>query len=590
MNAASCSVIADVRVSDCLSRVVATPRQDIEAHALGSLLRESLPGIPVRRSAGGFWLAAVDSPFLLQADSLRGLRWTEEARQVANNRVWARQRREQLLQEVVRIRDGGKETARAYLRGVSGLDTLDDHQWVNVAAMTLPNSYGLCVFDEQGAGKTVTLIFAFDVLVARDEVDFALIVAPKSMIAEWPRDFTRFKGDLYKVVIVTGARQQKRAALWKRADVLVTNFETTVSMEDELRALLRRYQGRAMLVVDESFYMKNLDAQRTRSLRRLREFCFRAYVLCGTPAPNSPHDLIQQFNIVDFGLTFAGVDIPEGRELAQPVVQKIIESRGPFVRHLKRNVLPNLPGKRFNRIVVPLAAEQKRLYAGALKNLILDVRSTDHRSFQRQLPSFLARRSALLQICSNPIGIADCYSEVPAKVQALDALFVDLIERRHEKVVVWSFYTASLQAIFNRYTEFHPVRYDGTVSDVSVRREAVRRFQEDDETMLFIANPAAAGAGLTLHRARIAVYESMSNQAAHYLQSVDRIHRRGQTRSVEYVVLLCNGTIEMQEYERLTRKERAAHQLLGDQIDEPVTREAMLSELSAAGQMLIEAV
>jgi len=48
---------------------------------------------------------------------------------------------------------------------------------------------------------------------------------------------------------------------------------------------------------------------------------------------------------------------------------------------------------------------------------------------------------------------------------------------------------------------------DGAVSDVQVRRDAVRRFQEDDETMLFIANPAAAGAGLTLHRARYSVYE-----------------------------------------------------------------------------------
>ena len=32
--------------------------------------------------------------------------------------------------------------------------------------------------------------------------------------------------------------------------------------------------------------------------------------------------------------------------------------------------------------------------------------------------------------------------------------------------------------------------------------------------MVFAANPAAAGAGLTLHRARVAIYESLSNQAA----------------------------------------------------------------------------
>src|SRR5262249_45216186 len=154
----------------------------------------------------------------------------------------------------------------------------------------------------------------------------------------------------------------------------------------------------------------------------------------------------------------------------------------------------------------------------------------------------------------------------PAKLRTLDELLPSLIEDRGEKVVIWSFYTASLAAIFLRYERFKPVRYDGTITDINIRRDFVRRFQEDDETMLFVANPAAAGAGLTLHRARVAVYESMSNQAAHYLQSIDRIHRKGQTRAVEYVILLCNNTIEVREYERLTEKESAAGELLGDGI------------------------
>lgn len=123
------------------------------------------------------------------------------------------------------------------------------------------------------------------------------------------------------------------------------------------------------------------------------------------------------------------------------------------------------------------------------------------------------------------------------------------------------------------------MRYDGSVETVEERREAVRRFQEDDQTMLFVANPAAAGAGLTLHRARMAIYESMSNQAAHYLQSLDRIHRRGQDRDVEYLILLADTTIEIGEYERLLTKEQSARNLLGDTWQEAPTREGMLHEL-----------
>jgi len=336
------------------------------------------------------------------------------------------------------------------------------------------------------------------------------------------------------------------------------------------------------LVVDESFHVKNRDTRRTQALRRLREWCGRAYVLCGTPAPNSAHDLVEQFNLVDFGLTFGGATIPKDRDEARPVVQEILNSRGVFVRHLKADVLPGLPSKSFHRVLVPLGPQQRRLYDAALQDLVLDLRETDDATFRREITSFLGRRAALLQICSNPARFADGFTDIPAKLLALDQLLHEAVEQQGEKVVVWSFYTASLAAIVERYQRMRPVRYDGSVTDIAERREAVRRFQSDDETMLFVGNPAAAGAGLTLHRARYAIYESMSGQAAHYLQSLDRIHRRGQTRPVEYTVLLCDATLELAEFDRLTGKEQSAQVLLGDLVEPPLTRESMLSELESA--------
>ena len=92
------------------------------------------------------------------------------------------------------------------------------------------------------------------------------------------------------------------------------------------------------------------------------------------------------------------------------------------------------------------------------------------------------------------------------------SLLQKLVEEQHEKVILWSFYTGSIDAIVGRYSRYGVLRYDGTVSDVAERRETVRRFQEDDTARLFVANPAAAGAGLTLHRARFAIYESLSTR------------------------------------------------------------------------------
>jgi SNF2 family DNA or RNA helicase len=571
---------AEVCITETLECLCLVPLKGWDRQDIRQAIRSVSSEIPLRSTAAGVMIPAQFSHLLLDLEGALELKWAGMAKRFVYNRRRLTGTIPSAIQEVERIKSAGVEYAEGLIKDLPEMDQLDAHQKINVAAMTLPGLPGLCLFDEQGAGKTVTLIFTFDLLVQRDEVDIALIIAPKSMVGEWPNDIIRFKRDLYKCVIIAGNKKEKGGAVSSDGDIFITNFETAVSMEKELSAMLRRHGGRAVLVVDESFFVKNLDAKRTRSMRRLREYCDRAYVLCGTPAPNSAQDIVQQFNIADFGTTFAGITIPADRESARPIIQNTLERRGVFLRHLKRNVLPELPLKRFHRILVPLQPLQARLYKDALSNLIVDLQSTGDQSFRRQLPTFLARRSALLQICSNPVSIFPDYSETPAKLGAMDDILGEIVTNQGEKVVLWSFYTASIDAIVARYQRFNPVRYDGKVTSISERHEAVRRFQEDPDTMLFIGNPAAAGAGLTLHKAKYSLYESMSNQAAHYCQSVDRIHRRGQTRAVEYLIALCERTIEIAEYNTILKKERAGQELLGDRLEESLNRETMLTEMN----------
>lgn len=578
MSLTEAPIVADVRLSASLERLVVSPRRPATPLELKARLNRSLPTRHLTRVVQGVAVAATDAPQLLADTPGVRLVFSEEARRFCTNRAMAYRLQPMLHAAVRRLRSGEVDLARLRDELEGGL-VLDDHQVVNVAAMTHPAAYGLCLFDEQGAGKTVSAIYAWDLLAARDEVDLALIVAPKSMVPEWIRDLDRFKGKLYKARAVTGTEKEKRAALAAGGDVLVTNFETVASLEQELTAIVRRLNGRAILIADESFLVKNLDARRTRAVRRLREWCGRAYVLCGTPAPNSAHDLVQQFALADFGTSFAGVAVPKDRAAAIAVVRTALRERGVYLRHLKRDVLPGLPAKSFDIVRMDLEPLQARAYDRASRDLLEELEVTDDDEFRRRLISFVAKRSRLLQICSNPSHLVPGYREIPTKLRALDDILEELVVRGGEKVVVWSFFTASLEAVAKRYAPLGVVRYDGTITDVVERREAVRKFQEDETTRLFVANPAAAGAGLTLHASRYAVYESFSNQAAHYLQSLDRIHRRGQLHDVRYLVLLCNGTVEEKEFERLRQKEVDAQDLLGDVQDPPVTRQSMLDEL-----------
>jgi len=505
------------------------------------------------------------------------LAWSEEAAGLVDNFAVAYATRGRARKRLFQLQQ--PEMLEGLLSDYEFSKRLDSHQRVAVAAMTDPYIRGLCLFDEQGVGKTVMAIHAFDRLVKRGEVEAALIFTPKNMLEVWKSDFAKFFGEEYRVKLITGSRNQKYDSLLTPADVYVANYESAHSLESSLRSFLRRAPGGIVLIVDESFFVKNRDAKRASAVRRLRHFSDRCWVLCGTPAPNRALDVIHQFDVADGGVTFSSVSIPTDPELLRSTIKGVVESRGLYLRRLKRDVLPEIPSKSFERIVVKMEPEQAELYLNELHQLISSVESADDQTFNKDISSFLARRMRLLQICSHPGQVTSNYAKVPAKHVCLDQLLEELITLRGEKVILWSFFRHSLSALVKRYQRFNPVRLDGSVSDAEERGRVVKQFQDDTDTMLFIANPAAGGAGITLTRSRVAIYESFPVQTAHYLQSIDRIHRRGQTRDAHYYFLLCQDSIEEDEYSRLIDKESKAMDLFGDPDPGTVTREFMLEEL-----------
>lgn len=453
---------------------------------------------------------------------------------------------------------------------------LDPAQATAVAAMTLPDILGLCLFDEQGSGKTVMSIAAFDVLKVTDTIDAMIVVCPKSMVSEWPKDIRRFTANKYKTVTAEGNKGQKYEAALQDFDILVTNYEGVDVMLTSLvaSAAIQRY----LLVVDESYYLKNSDSVRSENVGKLRAYCQRCFVLCGTPAPNSAHDLVNQFDLADMGYTFGGFTKSKKATEDWEEISALVDARGLFIRRLKTEILQHVPDKNFHVIHVELQGKQALMYDKARSDLELELRTLSNETFKKKLVTYFQRRAALLQICACPEALDPTLSETPVKYAALDELLGRLVSGKR-KVIVWSFFKRSLDEMMERYSRFNPVRVDGSIG-IADRKSAVKLFQEDPNTMLFLGNPAAAGAGITLHAAYDAVYVSYSNQAAHYLQSLDRIHRRGQASDhVNYYLLVCKNTIEETEILRLRGKEVQQHNLLGDHIPWPTSLDHALREL-----------
>ena len=465
------------------------------------------------------------------------------------------------------------------LTGFSRWDAiLDPHQGIAANAISVPGLFGLCLFDEQGTGKTVSLLAAYDIVRKNGEVDCAVVLAPKTLQENWKKESIRFLPGPATVIIIDGNKEIRYRKLQKKADLYITTYETLGS--DFLHFISLAKTRKVFLIADESFFVKNPNSLRSKTAREFRRHCVRAVVLCGSPAPNTPMDLVNQFDVADNGYTFGETVIPEDSEARKNIIESRIEARGVYLRRTKERVLPDLPKKVFHIVPVTMEPKQELLYSTTKKDLVLFLRTLDNRTFRRNLTTYFQKRAALLQICAAPSLIDPLVTEVPGKYLALDRLLRIEIGEKRNKVVVWSVYTKTLDDLIDRYRMYNPVRVDGTVVGTSARQQMINRFQNDPQTKLFIGNPSAAGAGVTLHAAHIAVYLSFSNQAAHYMQSLDRVHRRGQTASsVEYFFLVCNGTIERNELNRLVSKQKNQSDLFGDFSGESPSLESAIHEV-----------
>jgi SNF2 family DNA or RNA helicase len=97
--------------------------------------------------------------------------------------------------------------------------------------------------------------------------------------------------------------------------------------------------------------------------------------------------------------------------------------------------------------------------------------------------------------------------------------------------------------------------------DYSLTREAiVKEFHNPDSSFkVIIANPFAVSESISLHKAcHNAIYLERSFNAAHFLQSKDRIHRYGLKEGIEthYYYLVSADSIDGTIHQRLYDKEQ----------------------------------
>ncbi|MFI3326948.1 MAG: SNF2-related protein [Clostridia bacterium] len=157
------------------------------------------------------------------------------------------------------------------------------------------------VFLDMGLGKTfITLMVLYELILNQFVVSRVLIVAPLRVAKNtWKNELTKFGLDILACSEIIGSKKQRLKAVNKKAFIYIIN-------RDNLTWLAEQDVAFDMIILDEAQSFKNISAQRTKAVIKLRKNASRVVLLTGTPSPNTYIDLYAQFKILDGGQRLCG--------------------------------------------------------------------------------------------------------------------------------------------------------------------------------------------------------------------------------------------------------------------------------------------
>jgi SNF2 family DNA or RNA helicase len=262
-------------------------------------------------------------------------------------------------------------------------------------------------------------------------------------------------------------------------------------------------------------------------------------------------------------------------EVDPATVRKHVE---PLVLRRTKEQCLDLPDKTFVDIRVELPAWQRQMYDEMRTQMVCALQAMSGEEYRAFASTALAQLTRLMQIASNPALLFPDVHGTPGKFEALDGIIDDILTVPSRKVIIWSSYVDTIEALVNRYKSHGVVALYGGIP-ATERQGIAAQFQTEDNVRVLVGNPAAAGTGFTLTAANFTIYETLSWRYDFYAQSQDRNHRIGQTLPVTYLRVIAADTIEEAIVRALERKSKMATQLLGDDQRSPsiadLTREQM---------------
>ena len=461
-----------------------------------------------------------------------------------------------------------------------------EHQLTALEKSWDKKEYGY--FMEMGTGKSKVLVDNMAMLYDKGRINGALIVAPKGVYNNWFSQEipTHLASHIQPTMVLWTASTSKTKdkeyqSLFETGHdlhVLIMNVEALSTKKGLEFATKFISCHETMLAIDESTTIKNPTAKRTKSILQLGKQAKYRRILTGSPVTKSPLDLYTQCGFLDsFLLGFDSfyafrnryanmIDKNFGGRRVQLIgsykrLDELAEKLKIFsYRVLKEDCL-DLPEKVYIRREVDLTEEQLKAYS-TMKSAALALLNGK----MATAPHVLTQMMRLHQITCGHLRNDDG-TITDIKNNRIKEL-VNLLEEVEGKVIIWANYVHDIKhivkTISDEFGEDSIVQYYGAVSSED-RQKAIEKFQNpDSKARFFIGNPQTGGYGITLTAANTVVYYSNGYDLEKRLQSEDRAHRIGQTKSVTYVDFIAPKTVDEKIVKALRSKMNIANEIMDE--------------------------
>jgi len=505
--------------------------------------------------------------------------WTDDMRKALKLRNYANPEVAKVLDDYVARQQAALEASRATDAAIDlprpdGLDYLP-FQRAGIA-WALDREAAL-IADEMGLGKTIQ---AIGLINADPSIRSACIVCPLLVKLNWRNELKKWMVRDLRIGLAT-------AKEWPDdADIVIVHPNVLWKWREQIR-------GRTwdLLAIDEAHLFKNPHAQRTVALfggktstgERMKGSVAARRRLClsGTPIPNRPVEMYPILHWLDpktwsnweayvtrycggyrgrYGWDVSGAT--NLKELQQQLRSTIM------IRRLKADVLTELPAKRRQIVTIDpddlengtavLAREQDELADLEAKRMLAELSVETAKDDEAYKAAVAELRSV---VDAEFAAISKLrHSTALAKVPAVVEHVTELLEHAG-KITVWAHHHDVIDALVDGLKDFGVVVITGDTPPEE-RETAVQRFQNDSDVRVFVGSITAAGVGITLTAASVAVFAELDWVPGNVSQAEDRCHRIGQHDSVLVQHIVLDESIDAKLAQTLVAKQEIAESAL----------------------------